>query len=155
MVILSQPMKFPCAWPVCCSAGSFLSVLTRQQTNMDDYFEVSQHPVDIVQEKISADDVKLLLEFYREHPILWSGSHSQYRNYVEKNKVKDELVKSLGHRFPIELLEIDQIHSLRISMRREVKLQLEKTNGEQEPAAKKPKRHWVHYESMIFMKEEI
>ena len=126
MVILSQPMKFPCAWPVCCSAGSFLSVLTRQQTNMDDYFEVSQHPVDIVQEKISADDVKLLLEFYREHPILWSGSHSQYRNYVEK-----------------------------ISMRREVKRQLEKTNGEQEPAAKKPKRHWVHYESMIFMKEEI
>ena len=62
---------------------------------MDDYLEVSQSLVDDVQrnsENISADDVKFLLEFYRDLPILWSASHSQYRSHVEKNKVKDELV---------------------------------------------------------------
>ena len=100
-------------------------------------------------EKISADDVKLLLEFYRENPILWNASHSQYRNHIEKNKAKEGLVKSLGCRFPIQVLE-QKFHSLRTSMRREVKCQLEKNNDEQETAAKRPKRPWVHDRTSSF-----
>ena len=105
-------------------------------------------------EKMSADDLTLLLEFYRDNAILWNASHPQYRSHIEKAKAKEELVKSLGCRFPIELLE-KKFHSLGTSMRREVKRQLQKNNDEQEPAAKRPKRPWVHYETMIFMKEEI
>ena len=32
-------------------------------------------------------------------------------------------------------------------MRREVKRQLKKNNDEQEPAAKRPKTPWLHYET--------
>ena len=98
-------------------------------------------------EKMSADDVRLLLEFYRDNAILWNASHPLYRSRIEKAKAKEGLVKSLGCRFPIEVLE-KKFHSLRTSMRREVKRQLEKNNDEQEPAAKRPKRPWVHYGTM-------
>ena len=58
-------MKFAFARPVWCSAGSFLSVLNfESEINMDVYMEASQ--VDVVQQnsdKITADGVKLLIEF--------------------------------------------------------------------------------------------
>ena len=42
-------------------------------------------------EKISAGDVKLLLEFRRENPILWNALHPQYRSHVEKARQKKVL----------------------------------------------------------------
>ena len=101
-------MKFAFVWTVCCSAGSFLFLFLNEQTNMDEYFEASQPLVEVVQhnsEKVTADDVKLLLEFYRNHPILWSTSHPQYRNHLKKNKAKHELVEALGFRFTVEVLD--------------------------------------------------
>ena len=42
-------------------------------------------------------------------------------------------------------------------MRREVKriLETEGSANDEEPPTKKPKKPWVHYEDMLFMKEDI
>lgn len=120
--------------------------------------EASQ--VDIVQQnsvKITSEDVKSLIVLNRSNPVLWNASHPQYRNHVAKNKVKEDLVNTLGNRYGIEVLE-KKFHSLRTSMRREVKRKIENDNSVNEgdePAAKKGKKLWLHYEDMVFMKEDI
>ena len=107
-------------------------------------------------EKITTDDLKSLISFYQKNPVLWNPSHPQYRNHALKNKAKEELVKALGSKYRIEVLE-KKFHSLRTSMRREVKriLETEGSANDEEPPTKKPKKPWVHYEDMLFMKEDI
>ena len=147
--IFSQPITIGSIWPVVVTAGSLFSTTTQ---NMDDTGLVVEQQSD----KISADDVKTLIGFYRLNPVLWNSAHPQYRNYVAKNNARDELLITLGNKYSIELLE-KKFHSLRTSMRREVKRKLEKNDGEEdvESQAKKAKKTWVHYEDMAFLKEEI
>ena len=56
-------------------------------------------------EKITTDDLKSLISFYQKNPVLWNPSHPQYRNHALKNKAKEELVKALGSKYRIEVLE--------------------------------------------------
>ena len=59
--------------------------------------EASQ--VDIVHQnsdKMTSEDVKSLIVFYRSNLILWNASRPQYRNHVAKNKLKEDLVNTLG-----------------------------------------------------------
>ena len=120
--------------------------------------EASQ--VDIVyqnSDKMTSEDVKSLIVFYRSNPVLCNASYPQYRNHVAKNKLKEDHVNTLGNRYGIEVLE-KKFHSLRTSMRREVKRKIEKDNSVNkgnEPVGKRGKKLWLHYEDMIFMKEEI
>ena len=101
-------------------------------------------------------DLKSLISFYQKNPVLWNPSHPQYRNHALKNKAKEELVKALGLKYTIEVLE-KKLDSLRTSMRQEVKriLETESSANDEEPSTKKPKRPWVHYEDMLFMKKDI
>ena len=81
------------------------------------------------------DDLKSLISFHQKNPVLWS---TQYRNHALKKKAKEELVKALGSKYGIKVLE-KKFHSLRPSMRREVKQILE-TDGsanDEEPPTKK------------------
>ena len=56
-------------------------------------------------EKITTDDLKSLISFYQKNPVLWNPSHPQHRNHKLKNKAKEELVKALGSKYRIEVLE--------------------------------------------------
>ena len=60
--------------------------------------------------------------------MLWNPSHPQYRNHALKNKAKEELEKALGLKYRIKVLE-KKFHSLRTSMRREVKRILARTRA--------------------------
>ena len=57
-----------------------------------------------------------------------------------RNKAKEQLVKALGSKYTIKVLQ-KKFHSLRISMRREVKriLETEGSANDEEPPTKKPK----------------
>jgi hypothetical protein len=107
-------------------------------------------------DKITPQDLKFLISFYEKNPVLWNQSHPHYRNHALKNKAREVLMKALGNKYRMEILE-KKFHSLRTSMRREVKRNLETDDSTEndEPATKKPKKPWVHYEGMMFMKEEI
>ena len=71
--------------------------------------------------------------------ILYYGTpcHPQYRNHVVKNKAKEGLSNKLSNGYGIEALE-KKFHSLRKSIRREVKRQIDKKTSDNEgdlPAA--------------------
>ena len=104
-------------------------------------------------DKMKKDDIQTLIEYYRDNPMLWNTTHSQYRNKELKTKVKAELVKRLGNRYSIDVLD-KKFHSLRTSMRREVKREAEESS--EEPSSKKPrKKPWPYFEVMSFMKDEV
>ena len=106
-------------------------------------------------DKMKKDDIQALIEHYRDNPILWNTTHSQYRNKELKTKVKTDLVKHLGNRYSVDVLD-KKFHSLRTSMRREVKRELEADESCKEPCSKKAKKKpWQYFEAMSFMKDEV
>jgi hypothetical protein len=70
--------------------------------------------------KLSDEEKKVLINFYKENPLLWNSNDSYYKNKTQRSLVKVKLVTLFDDKYSEELLE-KTFHSLRTSMLREVK----------------------------------
>ena len=59
--------------------------------------------------KLSDEEKKVLIKFYKENPALWNSSDPYYKNKVFENKYTEDVLEKT-------------FHSLRTSMLREVKM---------------------------------
>ena len=104
-------------------------------------------------EKMSADDVRLLLEFYRDNTILWNASHPQYRSH-KKTRPKKDLY---NHRDGGFQSKVSRKNSTVQEHLCDVKLNVSsrKITMSKNLQLKDQRGLAALYETIIFMKEEI
>ena len=70
--------------------------------------------------KLSDEEKKVLIKFYKENPALWNSSDPYYKNKVQRSLIKTKLLALFENKYTEDVLE-KTFHSLRTSMLREVK----------------------------------
>lgn len=95
--------------------------------------------------KLSDEEKKILINFYKENPALWNSNDPHYKNKVQRSLIKVKLVTLFAEKYTEDVLE-KTFHSLRTSMLREVK---KLDNGII------PKRTWKFFDEMEFLKGDL
>ena len=95
--------------------------------------------------KLSDEEKKILINFYKENPALWNSNDPHYKNKVQRSLIKVKLVTLFAEKYTEDVLE-KTFHSLRTSMLREVK---KLDNGII------PKRTWTYFDEMEFLKGDL
>ena len=91
--------------------------------------------------KLSDDEKRKLIGFYKENPILWDSNNPYYKNKEKKESVKGNLAELFDNIYTADQFE-KCFHSLRSSMLREVK----KNAGLDVPSKK-----WKFYNELEFI----
>jgi len=95
--------------------------------------------------KLSDEEKKTLIKFYKENPALWNSNDPYYKNKVQRSLVKIKLTTLFEDKYSEDVLE-KTFHSLRTSMLREVK---KLDNGIA------PKKTWKFFEDMDFLRGDL
>ena len=95
--------------------------------------------------KLSDEEKKVLIKFYKENPALWNSSDPYYKNKVQRSLMKTKLLTVFENKYTEDVVE-KTFHSLRTSMLREVK-KLE--NGII------PKKIWKFFDDMEFLRGDL
>ena len=91
---------------------------------------------------------RILINFYKEHPLLWNGTAYPYqKNRVEKQTLKEQMVNLFDGKYKIEILE-RTFHVLRTSMLREVK-----TTGEN--GLHLSDKKWKFFDDLSFLRDVL
>ena len=95
--------------------------------------------------KLSDEEKKVLIKFYKENPALWNSSDPYYKNKVQRSLIKTKLLTVFENKYTEDVLETT-FHSLRTSMLREVK---NLDNGII------PKKIWKFFDDMEFLRGDL
>ena len=95
--------------------------------------------------KLSDEEKKVLIKFYKENPALWNSSNPYYKNKVQRSLIKTKLLTVFENKYIEDVLETT-FHSLRTSMLREVK---NLDNGII------PKKIWKFFDDMKFLRGDL
>ena len=95
--------------------------------------------------KLSDEEKKVLIKFYKENPALWNSSDPYYKNKVQRSLIKTKLLTVFENKYAEDVLE-KIFHSLRTSMLREVK---KLDNGII------PKKIWKFFDDMKFLRGDL
>ena len=91
---------------------------------------------------------RILINFYKEHPLLWNGKAYPYqKNKLEKHTLKEQMVDLFHGKYKVEILE-RTFHVLRTSMLREVKTTDE--NG-----LHLSDKKWKFFDDLSFLKDVL
>ena len=88
--------------------------------------------------KLSDEEKKVLIKFYKENPALWNFSDPYYKNKVQRSLIKTKLLTAFENKYTEDVLE-KIFHSLRTSMLREVN----------------PKKIWKFFDDMEFLRGDL
>lgn len=92
--------------------------------------------------KLSDEEKRTLLSFYKENPVLWDSTNPYSRNKEMKDSLKNKLSELFDNNYSCEQLE-KTYHSSRASMLREVKKNAAGSNL--------PSKQWKFYQDMEFV----
>ena len=95
--------------------------------------------------KLSDEEKKVLIKFYKENPALWNSSDPYYKNNVQISLIKTKLLTVFENKYTEDVLE-KAFQSLRTSMLREVK---KLDNGII------PKKIWKFFDDMEFLRGDL
>ena len=95
--------------------------------------------------KLSDEEKKVLINFYKENPALWNSSDPYYKNKVQRSLIKTKLLTVFQNKYTEDVLE-KTFHSLRASMLREVK---KLDNGII------PKKIWKFFDDMELLRGDL
>ena len=94
--------------------------------------------------KLSDEEKKILINFYKENPALWNSNDPHYKNKVQRSLIKVKLVTLFAEKYTEDVLE-KTFHYLKTCMLREIK----KSNN-----SIIPKRIRKFFNEMEFLKGE-
>ena len=95
--------------------------------------------------KLSDEEKKVLIKFYKENPALRNSSDPYYKSKVQRSLIKTKLLTVFENKYTEDVLE-KTFHSLRTSMLREVK---KLDNGII------PKKIWKFFDDMEFLRGDL
>ena len=95
--------------------------------------------------KLSDEEKRNLILFYKENPILWDSNDKYYKNKIQRSLTKVKLASLFDDKYTEEVLE-KTFHSLRTSMLREVK---------KFSTGVVPKNKWKFFDEMEFIRADL
>lgn len=101
--------------------------------------------------RLSDEEKKTLILFYKENPPLWDGTHPQNKCKRTKEELKVKLVAQFDDLYQVDTLE-KSFHSLRTSFLRELKKKAEHAESQEKDV---PLRKWKFMDEMEFLTQEI
>lgn len=101
--------------------------------------------------RLSDEEKRKLIVFYKENPPLWDGNNVYYKNKLKKETIKAKLLLHFNNKYEVDQLD-KSFHSLRTSFMRELKkiAQHEESNERDVPLKK-----WKFMDDMEFLLQEI
>ena len=101
--------------------------------------------------RLSDEEKKTLLLFYKENPPLWDGTNPYHKNKEMREKLKLKLAELFDDLYSVEHLD-KAFHSLRASLLRELKKQNEHAESQESDV---PIKKWKFMDEMDFLVQEI
>ena len=101
--------------------------------------------------KLSDEEKKSLIAFFKEHPPLWDGTHPHHKCKRTKEELRTKLVGLFKELYSIEILE-KCFHSLQTSFVRELRKKAEHAESDKKDI---PLKKWKFMDEMGFLEKEI
>ena len=97
---------------------------------------------------LTDEEKRVLISFYRQHPVLWNGKAYPYqKNREEKTSLREQMFDLFDGKYKVEVLE-RTFHVLRTSMLREVKTT-------DEDGMHLSDKKWKFFDDLIFLKDVL